>query len=153
MSIPREYFPIYRQETSRIIVPNGFGNPAEPDCMTREEYIRSQKEIADNISEQAEPAIGSRSKEFLNQLNAKRKAWFGSAACKGTDPEIFFSEDQQDIERAIEICQGCAVGKECLKFALSDKNTDGIWAGTTKEDRLKIIRQNNKRRLKGINKD
>jgi WhiB family redox-sensing transcriptional regulator len=59
-------------------------------------------------------------------------------------PEVFFPEDETnlDVRRAMvkvakEVCDDCPVKAMCLDYALS-AGMQGIWGGTTHEERLKI---------------
>jgi WhiB family redox-sensing transcriptional regulator len=67
--------------------------------------------------------------------------WRQDAACRDTDPELFFPEPGKlpQVARAKEICAGCAVRGPCLDNALhgplSRDDHHGIYAGTTARDR------------------
>ena len=73
--------------------------------------------------------------------------WRQKAACIGTDPESFFPVneegtnpgDQQLIAQAKAVCGGCTVRAQCLEFALAQRSTHGVWAGTTGEQRRRLI--------------
>lgn len=62
--------------------------------------------------------------------------WMDDSACRATDPDLFFSTRRADITRAKEICRGCPVITLCLRAALSDPHLDGVWGGTTPDERL-----------------
>lgn len=68
-------------------------------------------------------------------------AWRSLGACRGLDPEIFFPETAEQIEQALEICDGCGVRVACLEHALARREKVGVWGGTTDKDRRRIIRQ------------
>lgn len=68
-------------------------------------------------------------------------AWRSLGACRGLDPEIFFPETEEQIELALEICDGCGVRIACLEHALVRREKVGVWGGTTEKDRRRIIRQ------------
>ena len=65
--------------------------------------------------------------------------WMDNAACKGNqDP--FFDEVRMTIVReARKICAGCSVKMQCLSHAILNKEV-GVWAGTTTNERARIIR-------------
>lgn len=68
----------------------------------------------------------------------------GTQICKEVDPEIFFPEDYDDRKAVIEakgICNSCPLTTSCLKYALTDKSLDGIWGGTTPNERRNIRRR------------
>ena len=45
------------------------------------------------------------------------------------DPELFFAESPQDVERAKAMCRGCAVRSACLAGALERREPTGVWGG------------------------
>lgn len=66
-----------------------------------------------------------------------------SALCAQTDPELFFPETHQayvQINQAKAICANCDIRMECLQEALTYEYTDGIWGGTTPNERVQIGR-------------
>jgi WhiB family redox-sensing transcriptional regulator len=48
--------------------------------------------------------------------------WVESAACRGTDPDIFFPPRHQMATRARRICAGCTVSDDCLEAALREED-------------------------------
>jgi hypothetical protein len=65
----------------------------------------------------------------------------------GELPEVFFPEDEHDAESkktmiavAKQICNDCPVRLRCFDYALS-AGMQGIWGGTTYEERLKLRNQ------------
>jgi hypothetical protein len=48
--------------------------------------------------------------------------------------DIFFSYKSQDEALARKICSACPVRKECLKFALENKEIWGVWGGRNEEE-------------------
>lgn len=77
--------------------------------------------------------------------------WRSQAACRGTDPELFFPVGRDDVERpetdaAKEICAGCPVVDECLAYALTTRQPDGIWGGLTTSERRALARRRARRR-------
>jgi WhiB family redox-sensing transcriptional regulator len=70
--------------------------------------------------------------------------WMAQGACQRADPGLFFpfaagSAGLSQISAAKAICQGCAVRDPCLSYGLATRQ-DGIWGGTTLEER-RTIRQ------------
>jgi WhiB family redox-sensing transcriptional regulator len=67
-------------------------------------------------------------------------------ACADTDPELFFpigygqAFDSQ-IAEAKAICSACPFRSACLQFALEHQYHDGIWAGTTPDERKDLYPQ------------
>jgi WhiB family transcriptional regulator, redox-sensing transcriptional regulator len=70
-------------------------------------------------------------------------AWQQRAACRNTDPNLFFTPDGPEptlakgnrIAAALAICAGCPVRKACLADAVAADDRFAIRGGTTPEDR------------------
>jgi WhiB family redox-sensing transcriptional regulator len=72
-------------------------------------------------------------------------SWRLRGACRGLDPEIFYSANEDEgVERAKEVCAGCVVQQQCLEFALDNRESEGIWGGATEKERRRILRQRRK---------
>ena len=58
-------------------------------------------------------------------------------------PPVFERKDEKiDREsRAKEICQSCAVRKDCLDYALSIREPHGIWGGLNEVERKNLMAQ------------
>lgn len=71
------------------------------------------------------------------------KGWRKDAACAGSDLELFFpSDDDADaIARAKDVCESCPVREDCLQFALSTNQTDGVWGGLDANERRRLRRR------------
>lgn len=79
-------------------------------------------------------------------LSVAPDAWRSEAACRDTDPDLFFpigttgpAIDQ--IAQAKTVCGECEVREPCLEFALSTNQDSGIWGGTSEEERRKLRRR------------
>jgi WhiB family redox-sensing transcriptional regulator len=70
--------------------------------------------------------------------------WRLEAACRETDPELFFPDPGQapQAAQAKAICAGCTVRGPCLEAALhgpqAHQDHAGIFAGTTASDRVRL---------------
>ena len=73
-----------------------------------------------------------------------------TAACTEVDPELFFPQETEYLEGKIsakykniaeakKICAGCPLQTPCLIYAL-DNREQGIWGGTTEDNRTSIRR-------------
>jgi WhiB family redox-sensing transcriptional regulator len=76
--------------------------------------------------------------------------WRAASACLDTDPDVFFpvavgSAASKQVERAMRICAGCTVRQQCLDFAIRSGEKDGIWGGTTPDERTRVRRARNRR--------
>lgn len=67
--------------------------------------------------------------------------WQQDAACRHTDPEMFFSSNDEDRDAAMALCAGCPVRMQCLEQALASREGYGIWGGTDEQERRRLIRQ------------
>ena len=69
--------------------------------------------------------------------------WRDDAACREVDWDLFFpigttGPALHRIAEAKEVCLACPVQAECLAWALDNSITDGVWGGTTAEERRAI---------------
>jgi WhiB family transcriptional regulator, redox-sensing transcriptional regulator len=76
--------------------------------------------------------------------------WRAASACLNTDPDVFFpvavgSAASKQVARALRICAGCPVRQQCLDFAMRSGEKEGIWGGTTPEERIRVRRARNRR--------
>lgn len=75
--------------------------------------------------------------------------WRSNAACKGMDPDLFFSPDlfeakQDKDDREIvakSACAKCEVTVECLDYAIKAQERYGIWGGLTEQERRTVARR------------
>jgi WhiB family redox-sensing transcriptional regulator len=84
---------------------------------------------------------------------------FGAAPCSEVDPEIFFAEDRlpsapsaskpiyRHEQEAKATCIRCPYRMDCLDYALKNEDLQGIWGGTTEQDRRKLLRNRRARLL------
>jgi WhiB family redox-sensing transcriptional regulator len=74
--------------------------------------------------------------------------WRSGAACKGYDPELFFSsEDLTDKRERVEreaaakaVCVRCSVRPDCLDYAVAAGERYGIWGGLNPQERRAYAR-------------
>ena len=76
--------------------------------------------------------------------------WRAESACLNTDPDVFFpvavgTAAGKLVTRALRICDGCPVKQQCLDYAMRSGEKDGIWGGTTPEERIRDRRARNRR--------
>ncbi len=75
----------------------------------------------------------------------RRRDWLSDGSCRDEDPELFFPISSagpavRQILAAKAVCDRCAVRQECLRFALEDAHSHGVWGGTTEDERKAIRR-------------
>lgn len=68
--------------------------------------------------------------------------WTERAGCRGEDIALFFGPDgerqpERDIRerKATAVCASCAVRLECLTYAMSRPEKEGVWGGLGEEKR------------------
>lgn len=71
-------------------------------------------------------------------------SWRQRGACRGLDPDIFYPPTDDEADAAKAVCAECPVREPCLEFALSTREAEGIWGGTTARERRRILRQRRK---------
>jgi WhiB family redox-sensing transcriptional regulator len=69
--------------------------------------------------------------------------WRDDAACRDADPDLFFpigtaGPALRQIGEAKRICRTCSAQAQCLSWALDNGVTDGVWGGTTEDERRAI---------------
>lgn len=79
-------------------------------------------------------------------LSAERDDWRDDAACRDTDPSLFFPVGTtgpaiEQIDAAKAVCRECLVQAECLDFALTTHQDSGVWGGTSEEERRQMRRK------------
>jgi WhiB family redox-sensing transcriptional regulator len=72
-----------------------------------------------------------------------RDNWLEFAECRNMDPDYFFPVGNtgpalEQIEKAIAVCRTCLAQTVCLEYALKTNQDNGIWGGTTEEERRQI---------------
>ena len=71
------------------------------------------------------------------------KDWRNLAACRDTDPDLFFPVGTtgpaiDQIAAAKAVCGECEAQTACLEFALLSNQESGVWGGTSEEERRKV---------------
>jgi WhiB family redox-sensing transcriptional regulator len=77
-------------------------------------------------------------------------AWHAEAKCRTVDKpdDMFFGENDDHTKTSLTItkirevksfCRGCPVFTECLTHALTAPERHGIWAGTSKRTRMRVL--------------
>lgn len=49
--------------------------------------------------------------------------------CRSNDPELWFAENPDEVERAKSLCGGCPFRVRCLDDALARREPWGVWGG------------------------
>lgn len=69
---------------------------------------------------------------------AEPTLWAGHAACKGSDPDLWFPERGESTRPAVAVCATCPVTVACLDYALRWNVNVGVWGGKTARQRESI---------------
>jgi WhiB family redox-sensing transcriptional regulator len=64
--------------------------------------------------------------------------WRARGRCLEYDPELFFPNPAEPADRALDVCRTCAVAGECLATAFETGEVDGVWGGTTSDERRRM---------------
>lgn len=72
--------------------------------------------------------------------------WRAAGACASTAPDLFFPVSDRgaalrQTAQALRICAGCQVRSRCLDFAMETREAEGIWGGTTPDERIRARRK------------
>lgn len=107
--------------------------------MTPEQIRRRRERDRVNHAKARAAARGDELGEIPDVLPALRRVvlpvsrapqgWKGRAACTGKPPQWFDAETEQDAAKALAVCAGCPVRRECLLAAAIDHVTSGVWGG------------------------
>ena len=86
------------------------------------------------------------SSAHLLSLTIESDEWRRHAACRDTDPDLFFPVGTtgpaiEQIENAKAVCNECEAKTDCLEYALATNQDSGIWGGTSEEERRQIRKQ------------
>ena len=82
--------------------------------------------------------MGKHYAEFRPPVAVERP-WLGDAACRDSNPDLFFLPVGQSAMPAYRICASCRVWEACLDWATWGMFQEcGIWGGTTCAHRLEL---------------
>jgi WhiB family redox-sensing transcriptional regulator len=89
---------------------------------------------------------------------SERISWHDDAACRDADPDLFFPVGTtgpalRRIDEAKQICRACPARTQCLAWALDHGVTDGVWGGTTADERRAIRRLASRATIRGNGED
>ena len=92
----------------------------------------------------------------LVDLILDKPNWLEEAACRGTEPGLFFpdgttTQDSIDrIVRAKSVCNECACKTYCLEYAIKTNQDSGIWGGKSEVERRQIRRDLRNKQIKEV---
>lgn len=90
------------------------------------------------------------SSAHLLTLTIESDEWRRNAACRDTDPDLFFPVGTtgpaiEQIASAKAVCAQCESQAACLEYAIATNQDSGIWGGTSEEERRQLRKQANNR--------
>lgn len=86
---------------------------------------------------------------FLAWLHDDRDTrWMRDAACKGSNPDLFFPTTGEDPRPAQRICATCPVKEQCADYGIGEEM--GIYGGLTGKQRERLRRQHEFKRMKPL---
>ncbi|HEX4903874.1 MAG TPA: WhiB family transcriptional regulator [Acidimicrobiales bacterium] len=71
--------------------------------------------------------------------------WKLAGACRFADTEMFFPTSDADAGPAKAVCESCQVQGQCLEYALTVREPEGVWGGATFVERRSILRRRRER--------
>lgn len=72
-------------------------------------------------------------------------SWKLAGACRLVNADLFYPSSDGDAEPAKAVCSACSVQEQCLEYALSVREPEGVWGGTTFAERRSILRRRRER--------
>jgi WhiB family redox-sensing transcriptional regulator len=78
-----------------------------------------------------------------SKLSTTSMGWRDRAACLGTYNPQFFHQHSYLMLQAKAVCRDCTVVDECLQYALSHTEQEGVWGGMTPRERQRFRRKEN----------
>lgn len=78
--------------------------------------------------------------------------WRHHAVCRDEPPELFFPVGTSgpallQVAAAKAVCHSCPVAGDCLHWALTTGQADGVWGGMSEEERRAFKRRGGRVRL------
>lgn len=119
-----------------------YRNDPEPLTSTREDGHCGP---AARLPDAPTPGVVSPSEALRSRrdLIGARIDWRQEAACRGHDPDLWFSALPADRGQAAAVCTSCPVQARCLSAALGFEATGGgnygLWGGHSERDRRQAL--------------
>jgi WhiB family redox-sensing transcriptional regulator len=67
--------------------------------------------------------------------------WKSEGACRWLDPDLFYPVSESEAGPAKTVCGDCVVQARCLDFAMTAREWEGVWGGTTGAERRALHRR------------
>jgi WhiB family transcriptional regulator, redox-sensing transcriptional regulator len=62
-------------------------------------------------------------------------SWLDNARCRGMDSDRFFVRGVAQARPVLRVCDRCPVKEPCLRYAIDNEITFGVWGGLTERQR------------------
>ena len=72
-------------------------------------------------------------------------SWKLAGACRFASTDLFFPASDSEAGPAKAVCESCHVQNDCLEYALTVREPEGIWGGRTFAERRSILRRRRER--------
>ena len=102
--------------------------------------MKGDLEDADTVTAELLMAPGVDTPDQLLEQILGRPSWWNQAACRDLDTALFFPVQGERPDAAMRACVICPVRKPCLAFALPLNDLQGVFGGTTVEERRHLRR-------------
>jgi hypothetical protein len=101
--------------------------------------LLAARDAADPGSRPSPPDVPSPLRRLLSDREAP---WRRLAACRrmGSSSFVPSTDVRAEQEAAKEVCARCCVVLPCLAYAMTDASLQGVWGGTTPQERAQIRR-------------
>lgn len=82
---------------------------------------------------------------LLPQGDAGSGDWMSRGSCRGQNDDTHYpvpnsAQYKANLARAKRVCISCPVMDECLAWALSNDEMEGVWGGTSPRERAAMLR-------------
>ncbi len=77
----------------------------------------------------------------MSESERNLTSWRRQAACRDMDTDVFFPLSDEEAGPAKAVCATCPVRAECLEFAMTTRQPDGVWGGLTEAERRRLRRR------------
>lgn len=71
--------------------------------------------------------------DFMN--GSDNAPWMRDGLCVNGNPEDWFPPPAHETAAAKTLCNGCPVRVKCAAYALADSTLEGVWGGTSTNQR------------------
>lgn len=90
--------------------------------------------------------LGELKQRAMELEKVPESEWMVLKACRNVDPNIFYGSTMEETAEAKSLCAKCMVSLHCLRYALDDGISYGIWGGLSQNElrriqKLRVLRR------------